>query len=314
MSNLKTTSRESSISLLFVLIPTIFVIIGFLFFPFPSSEEIKLFLSIPLFGSLALLIIGFILKKEEISNKLKMAGWIIFSFFWSTQINSLYFGVDGDIFNAALSVVGIYVLCYLAYHEWLSLKTKKQIGCLNWIAGAAAIAGFIYFIIELTPLAPWLIETVAAHSGWLLNIFTGNVDVYGPNIYYEGSFTVNIIFACTAVQSMVIFVGMILPLTNVDTKRKVYGLLVTVVPVYFLNLIRNALISYLLAEDITSFYIAHNIMGKGGSLIALIILLFIVIKVVPEVFDEILCLSDLYKRNGPLEKIISKLFPRKKVK
>jgi len=311
MYDVKTASREREISLFFLLVPTIFVVVGLLFFPYPLPEEIKLLLPIPLFSCLVLLSVGFFLKKEGITNKLKIVGWILFAFYWSTQPNSLYFGEDGDIFNAVLCIIGIYALFYLAYHEWLSLK-KGQIRCLNWAAGAAAIAGLIYFVIELTPLAPWLIETVAVHSGWLLNIFTGNVEVYGVNIYCGGSFAVSIIFACTAVQSMVLFVGMILPLTKVDMKRKVYGLLVTVIPIYFLNLIRNAFIAYLLAEDITSFHMAHNVMGKGGSLVALIVLLFIVIRIVPEVFDEILCLTDLYKRNGPLEKIVSKLFLGKK--
>jgi archaeosortase A (PGF-CTERM-specific) len=200
----------------------------------------------------------------------------------------------------------------MAYHEWLSLKRKERVECLNWFVGVASLAGFIYFIVELTPLAPWLIDTVAAHSGWLLNLFIGTVEVYGPNIHIDGVFVVNIIFACTAMQSMVIFVGMIIPLKKVSLNKKFYGLLATVVPVYFLNMIRNGLISYLLAEDITSFYIAHNIIGKGGSLIALVLLLVIVIKIVPEVFDEIICLADVYKRNGPLEKSFSKVFGRKK--
>ena len=43
------------------------------------------------------------------------------------------------------------------------------------------------------------------------------------------------------------------------------------------------------------------------ALIALIILIFIVIKIVPEVFDEIICLTDLPKRNGPIEKFVSKI-------
>ena len=67
-----------------------------------------------------------------------------------------------------------------------------------------------------------------------------------------------------------------------------------------------------MGEKITSFYIAHNIIGKGGSLLALIILLFIVIKIVPELFDEIICLTDLPKRNGPLEKYFKKLIGEKK--
>ena len=192
------------------------------------------------------------------------------------------------------------------------MRRKESIGCLNWIACASAIAGFIYFVIELTPLAPWLIETVAVQSGWLLNIFIGNVSVQGVDIFYEGSYVVSIIFACTAVQSMVIFVGMILPLPKVNFRRKIYGLLVTIVPIYFLNLIRNALIANIIKDDPDLFFMAHNVIGKGGSLLALVILLFIVIKIVPEVFDEIISLTDLPKRNGPMENFIKKTVWRKK--
>ena len=308
----RTRNPEDSIAWLFTVVPTIFVIIGLLFFSIAVSEEFRVPISIPLFSSLFLLGIGFFIKRNKIASKIKIIGWIIFAFFWSTKINELYFGVDGDIVNAFLCIAGIYVLFYMAYHEWLSLKRKEQVECLNWFAGVASLAGFIYFGVELTPLAPWLIDTVAANSGWLLNLFTGNVEVYGPNIYISGVFAVNIIFACTAMQSTVIFVGMILPLKKVKLDKKFYGLLATVVPIYFLNMIRNGLIAYLLAEDITSFYIAHNIIGKGGSLIALVILLLVVVKIVPEVFDEIICLSDLYKRNGPLERFFGKIFGRKK--
>lgn len=307
MYNVKSASEERKITLLFFLVPTIFIIAGLLFFPYPIPKEMGLLLPLPLFGCLALLLVGFFLKKEGISNKLKIAGWVLFAFFWSTQQNSLYFGVDGDIFNVILCIVGVYALFYFSYHEWLSLKSKEQIRCLNWAAGAAAIAGLIYFAIELTPLAPWLIETVATHSGGLLNIFIGNVEVEGVNIFCNGSFAVSIIFACTAVQSMVLFVGMILPLANVEMKRKIYGLLITVVPIYFLNLVRNAVIAYLIKDNHDLFFIAHNVIGKGGSLIALVILLFIVIKIVPEIFDEIICLTELHKRNGPVEKFLKRV-------
>lgn len=303
---------EKNIASMFLILPTILVIIGLLFFQYPIASEIERMMLIPLFLSLALLGIGFFLNKKEITGKLKIVGWIIFAFYWSTQPNSLYFGVDGDFVNAFLCIVGVYVLFYVAYHEWLSLKRKEQTGCLNWVAGAACIAGFIYFGIERTPLAQWLIEIVTAQSSWLLSLFTGNVEVQGVNIFYEGSYAVSIIFACTAVQSMVLFVGMILALPKVDMKRKFYGLLITVVPIYFLNLVRNALVAYLMGNDITSFYMAHNVIGKGGSLIALVILLFIVIRIVPELFDEIICLTDLYKRNGPIERFVKKYVWRKK--
>jgi len=303
---------EGAIASTFIIIPTAFIIIGLLFFPYPINEEIKALLPIPLFSGLILLGLGSFLKKEGMKNKLKIAGWGVFAFYWSTQPNTLYFGEGEDIVNAFLCIAGVYVLFYLAYHEWLSMRRKANVVCLNWIASASAIAGFIYFIIELTPLTSWLIETVAVQSGWILNAFIGNVNVQGTGIYYEGSRIVNIIFACTAVQSMVIFVGMILPLTKVTIKRKIYGLLITVVPIYFLNLIRNALIAYLVKDNSDLFFMAHNVIGKGGSLLALVILLFIVIKIVPEVFDEIIDLTELPKKNGPLENFIKKTVWRNK--
>ena len=303
---------EGTIASLFIIIPTVFIIIGLLFFPFPIKEEMKTLLPIPLFVGLILLGTGFLLKREGVSNKLKIIGWGVFAFYWSTLPNTLYFGEGNDLVNAFLCISGVYVLFYLAYHEWISMRRKEIVGCLNWIAGASAIAGIIYFLIELTPLAPWLIETVAIHSGWLLNIFIGNVSVRNVGIFYNGSQVVRIIFACTAVQSMVIFIGMILPLAKVDFKRKMYGIIITVVPIYFLNLMRNALITYLVKDDPNLFFMAHNVIGKGGSLLALIVLLFIVIKIVPEVFNEIIDLTDLYKRNGPLERFIKKIVWRTK--
>ena len=295
------------LTLIFIILPTIFVITGLLFFPYTPEWQEGLreqLIPIPLFLSLTLLFGGIVSRKDEIRSKLKMTGWGLFAFFWSTKINTLYWAEGEDFVNAAFCIIGVYVLFYLAYHEWLSIKRKENIECLNWAAGAATVAGFIYFTVELTPLAIWLREVVAMQSGWLLNLFTGDVSVEGIFIRH-GTAVIRIIFACTAVQSMVLFVGMILPLKNVETKRKICGLLITIVPVYFLNLVRNALITYLVAVNGNEFFgMAHNVIGKGGSLIALVILIYIVAKMLPEVFDQIFAIADLPKRNGPLEKLI----------
>jgi len=170
----------------------------------------------------------------------------------------------------------------------------------------------IYFGIELSPLQMWLREAVASQSGLVLDIFVDNVSVDTIYIYWEDT-VIKLIFACTAVQSMVLFVGLILPLPKVGLKRKVIGLAITVVPVYFLNLVRNALVIYLTGIYGDDFFsIAHNVIAKILSLIALIILLFIIIKIIPEVFDEISCIIDLPKRKGPAEKVFLNNIWRKK--
>ncbi len=302
---------------LFLIIPAIMLIFSYYSFPYPLETSFVSFLQIPMFLGLGLLFIGFLISfftKERIGDILKILGWFVFAFFWSTQPSTLYFSEGKDVFNAVVCVLGVYVLCYIAYHEWLSIKRNENISCINWIAGASSLAGLIYFGIERTVLNPILKDFVTEHSKDVLNLIIGNafVETGTTNIYLDGEYAVTIIFACTAVQAMVIFVGMIGALPKIDLKRRIIGLFITLVPVYVLNLLRNAMVAFLVGKDITTFFWAHNVLSKIGALITLIVLLLIVIKIIPEILDEIFCLVDIYKRNGPIEKTITKIFGRKK--
>jgi archaeosortase A (PGF-CTERM-specific) len=217
----------------------------------------------------------------------------MFSFFWATMPSFLYFSE--------------------AYHEWLSIKRNDHVSCLNWIAGGTFLAGIIYFTIEngiIPGLRDWFIEIVAAQTCDVLHLFGVNVSRIHDLIIYN-NIPVTIIFACTAIQSMVLFVGMIGALPRVGLKRKALGLLATVVPIYFLNLIRNAGVVYMVGSGMTSFEMAHNVIGKTGSLLALILLLFITFKIVPELYDEIIGIIDLPKRKGPVELFFRRLVGKK---
>ncbi len=311
----KKDNKQEKIAFLFILFPIVMLIFGYFIYPF--IDLIENFLLIPLFLGLILLIFGFLLKDKTLSSYIKILGWIVFSFYWSTQVLPLYIEGDNDIFNGVVCAIGVFVLFYIAYHEWLSLKRDKDISCLNWIAGASAIAGIIYFGIEKSPVAVSLIEIVAKQSAFVLelmigkSITVGNATIEGAPLLQNNSYVVTIIFACTAIQSFVIFVGMICTLPKIDIKRRIIALAVTIIPVYLLNLFRNALVAYLTYNNITDFNVAHNYIAKTGSLVALIILLLIVVKIIPEVLDEIFCLTDLHKRNGPLEKFFKKIWGKK---
>ena len=305
-------SERTSIAFLFLLVPALMLIIGYFIYPYPHADIAVTLIPIPIFLGLIFLLAGFLYPIPKIASKIKIAGWMVFAFYWATQPSTLYLGEEGDFVNAFICIAGVFVLSYVAYHEWLSIRRNERVKCLNWIAGAAAIAGLIYFGIERTELAPWLIESVAIQSSLILNAVVGNVTVSGVNIFHNGSYVVTIIFACTAVQAMVLFVGLILALPNVDGKRKIYGLLVTIIPVYFLNLLRNALVGFLIVNNITDFATAHNIIAKVGALLTLIILLLILIKIIPEIYDEIICVTELHKRKGPLEQFFRNILGRKK--
>lgn len=305
--------NNGRVVLSFFLIPTIMLIFGYVLFPYPPSLLARQLSFIPLFLGLILLGAGFFFKGKNTASMLKIVGWGMVAFFWATMPSFLYFSEGGDVFNAAVCIIGVYVLMYMAYHEWLSIKRNDHVSCLNWIAGGTFLAGIIYFTIEngIVPgLKDWLIEFVAAQSTDLLHLFGVNASRNQTLIIYNNT-PVTIIFACTAIQSMVLFVGMIGALSRVNMKRKALGLLVTVVPIYFLNLVRNAGVVFMVGSGMVSFELAHNVIGKAGSLLALIVLLFVTFKIVPELYDEIVGIIDLPKRRGPVELFIGRLLGKK---
>ena len=299
----QTSGKDLRILAWFLGGPSAMLLVNFFLFPYPQPSY-QWVIAVPLFSSLLLLGAGTLDSQKARGSQLKMTGWVLFALFWSTYPNLLYFSEGGDIFNAALCVVGIYVLVYLAYHEWLSKGRDEHPSALKWIAGATFLAGIIYFSLEiLLPSArDGLIVAVAGQTVWLLHLFGVGAVQNGPNILYN-DVPIRIIFACTAIQSLLLFVGMLGALPKIPLKRRAIALLATVVPVYLLNLVRNAGVVILTGDSIVSFEMAHNVIGKVGSLLALIALLFLTFKIVPELYDEIMDAISLPKRNGPLEHI-----------
>lgn len=307
------TENDLKVVSLFFIIPAIMLIVGYFIFPYPPSVLARQLIYIPLFLGLILLGIGFLWNDKIIGSKIKIFGWIIFSFFWATSPSYLYYSEGGDVFNAIVCIIGVYILMYMAYHEWLSIKRNEYISCLDWIAGGSFIAGMIYFIIDsnIFPEIKYaLIDTVAAHSTALLNMLGLSAYKEGNTILFNGT-PITIIFACTAIQASVLFIGMIGALHKINIKRRIIAIVITVIPIYFLNLVRNASVIFLVGGKITSFNIAHNVLSKIGALITLIALLFLVFKILPELYDEITCIFNLVKRKGPVENCFSNLLGKK---
>ncbi|MBN1861094.1 MAG: archaeosortase A [Candidatus Thermoplasmatota archaeon] len=309
-SSEKNTTR---IVLTFFLVPTVMLIAGYVLFPYPPSSSARQLSFLPLFAGLIFLGFGFFYKQNKTASMLKIIGWVLFTFFWATMPSFLYFSEGGDLFNAAVCIIGVYVLLYMAYHEWLSILRNEPVSCLNWIAGGTFLAGIIYFTLEngiIPGLQEWLIENVAAQTTDVLSLF-GVSTTRDHALIVFNDVPIMIIFACTAIQSIVLFVGMIGALPHVHIKRKALGLLVTVVPIYFLNLIRNASVVYMVGSGMVSFELAHNVIGKAGSLLALILLLFITFKIVPELYEEIIGIINLPKRKGPVELFFARFMGKK---
>ena len=149
-------------------------------------------------------------------------GWISFGIYWLTQIP--HFLQIGDSFNALFCLLGFFLFIYFAYHESLNIRWNEYLYSLNYIAGIVAVGGLFYYAIEkFEPLAKGLIYVVASHSVWLGNIF--GVDASLGNFSYDtgmnefhlqidgtgvNGIPISIILACTGIQSMAIFIGILI--------------------------------------------------------------------------------------------------------
>lgn len=247
----------------------------------------------------------------------RAGGWIFLGIYWPTL--SPGFIAIGDFTNAFFCIAALPFFFYLSFHEFLSYKTGKDHRGLRFIAGVAFLAGFPYFIIDRIPIvAGSLISIVAGQSIWLFNSMTGNaftvepVNYFGNSLWYKtdavheiGALVpqvdIRIILACTAIQSILIAFGVIVASSS-RWINKEKALLLNIPVIYFLNLVRNAGVIYLTYYNITDFETAHNVIGKGGSLAALIILLFITFEIMPELYDDIASLANLPKRFNRLRK------------
>lgn len=300
------------------------------------ATDLSLLGEVFVISSLFLLAIGYYVSGREhvflgrrfptkIGNQFSILGWICLGFFWWIQVE--YYILIKDPVNALICAAAVPFFGYLAYHEYLSIIWKSSYEPLRWLAAMTVVAGGIYFFVERVPLlAGWLIHLVAEQSIWLLDIF-GIENKLGPIDYGEGSKiyrsgsehqevrvpiegdtwkdplapSVNIVLACTALQSMIIFVGGVI-CTKAPLNRRFNAFLVTVPPIYILNLIRNAVVIWLTYEHVwgvDTFFWAHAVYAKIGSLLALVVLAIAVFHFLPEMQDSILGVIDLPLREAP---------------
>ena len=297
----------------------------------PASEVLAI-------GSLLLLTAGYWLSSGPhvfagrrlpvtAGHRLCMVGWLALGGFWWSEVAYYATLPVNDPVNAFFCAMALPFFGYLAYHHWLTIYWKQEYPALRWLVAMTIVAGGIYFLVERIPLlAGWLILVVAEQSVWLLDIFgyptaLEALDYGSGSRWYRIGSThqgvsvpveaewrdpmsspVSIVLACTALQSMIIFVGGVL-CTSAPRQRRLYAFLATVPTIYLLNLIRNAVVIWLTYQNVwgeDTFYYAHAWIGKGGSLIALVALAYIVFHYLPEMQDAILGVMDLPWREPPL--------------
>jgi len=187
------------------------------------------------------------------------------------------------------------------------------------LSRAAAVAFLIYAPFEYIPvLGDWLIGMVVGQVAWLLNALQYPVSLDAWNIMARNTFRVEIILACTGIQSIAIMLGVAAAVPT-TIRQKIYAFLIIVPTIYFLNLLRNVYVIIAYTEQwypyypeiasngefgYESFFWAHNVVAE---LIALVFLVFIAYGLFSIIPDLGKFADDLYRLySGEIRKVFGK--------
>ena len=123
----------------------------------------------------------------------------------------------------------------------------------------------------------------------------GEGGFYAPMINDEGEAVVAFILACSALQSMAVFIGAIVALSSVHWKRRARALFIAIPTIHILNVFRNAGIVWLTdtypewsLSGMGIFDFAHSYAAKVASLFAMFLMAIALFDLLPELHRHIM--------------------------
>ena len=281
---------------------------------------------------MVLLAISWHKRRNEGVSRLAQAGWILVGLYFFND--SRYYFEINDLVLTIMTALALPIAVALVIAEARSL-TERDRAALNWACGCVAYAGGPYLLVAHIPwlsvLAIWFVASQVA----MFLSFTGTADIKLGNTYVntddgrqylweewdgnkwfmtdgfaehpfqtelimaDGGFIgINFVLACTALQSMIVFVGAILVL-DVERKRRIRALLFTVPIIHILNLFRNAGLIWMHRSyegweylGLSMFEFGHSYASRVVSLFAMFIMAIAMFELLPELHRHILRLLE----------------------
>ncbi|MEC7228511.1 MAG: archaeosortase A [Candidatus Thermoplasmatota archaeon] len=282
---------------------------------------------VPIIGAIGLVSLAISWhNRAKGSIRLAQLGWLFVGvYFFAGAWN---YQVKGDLILTVMSVSALPLTLGIARWEGSAgdIKARKA---LDWSRGAMAYAGGPYLLISHVP---WLNVLAIWFVAWQVALFyrlsgTGDIhlgetwvettsgkitwDEWGGNRWFsaetigefpfqtelvmaDGSFIgINFVLACTALQSMVIFIGAIAVL-DLEWKRRIRAILFTIPVIHILNIFRNVGLIWMHQTYTTwSFYgmsvfeFGHNYAARFVSLFAMFFMALIMFEILPELHRHI---------------------------
>jgi archaeosortase A (PGF-CTERM-specific) len=164
------------------------------------------------------------------------------------------------------------------------------------LSRAAAVAFLIYAPFEYIPaLGDWLISAVVGQIVWILDALNYTITLPEWEIISRNSFRVEIILACTGIQSIAIMLGVAAAVPT-TIRQKILAFLIIAPTIYILNLLRNVFVIIAYTEQwfpyypsiasngefgYESFFWAHNVIAELLALIFLVIIAYGLFSLIP---------------------------------
>ncbi|MDQ1252595.1 MAG: archaeosortase [Euryarchaeota archaeon] len=236
-------------------------------------------------------------------------GWGVFSIYWGYQPLHYIEIVDyANVFLTTFLTIFCILLAVVMFHEYREgpfqlirnkgikhseFSNKDISGSLDitsMLTSASALGALVYFpFANFSSLNTWIIGEVASQVTWVLQYFKIPAYMEAWNLITLNGYTVEIILACTAIESIALFFGLICAV-RAPLNRLIAAFIVSVPVIYVLNLIRDIFVVVAYGEQwfgADSFVIAHNYIAKAGSGIALFIISYAVLRILPELLEMI---------------------------
>jgi archaeosortase A (PGF-CTERM-specific) len=223
-----------------------------------------------------------------------IVGWVFIILFLFADLPE-YFSESNFLYPliAALSVPFLFITV-----KYLLAEDMRVL----YLSRAAAVAFLIYFpfafddYAHISALGTWLIGTVVGEIVWLLNLFNYPVNLDAWNIIAQNGFRVEIILACTGIQSIAIMLGVAAAVPT-TLRQKACAFLLVAPTIYILNLFRNVFVIMAYTgqwlpyfPDIAgngeigyeSFFWAHNVIAELLALVVLIVIAYGLFTLIPQ--------------------------------
>ena len=256
-------------------------------------------------------------------------GWLLTGFYYFNE-TGIYISRD-DLVLTVISMLTLPGAAAIALWE-RRVDIVNDANALRWFRGAVAAAGLPYLLIAHVPIlnviAIWF---VAWQSAAFLS-FAGSADVTLGDTYanqadgtsvewsaWDGNqwflteemseysfhtellvngepLYINFVLACTAIQSMIIFVGAISVL-DIDWRKRLRALFIALSLIHILNLFRNAGLIWLQMGypdwrwmNLTIFEFGHAYASRVVSLGAMFLLALVLFEMLPQLHRHVLAL------------------------